>query len=289
MPVLSTVGGSGRSTVAGLLACALSAMGSTVVLDTGPRLSSPWPAWSSEPGTGLLSLPPDRPLTRGQVHAAASRFPAPDGGSWQVLTDHQEWSHPPLPLPSDPAAWYQLSAIGGWQAVIADTVHPVAHDVLTARWADSTGLTARWCHLPFSVPVLCAASTGSGVLALQTAVKAASAEGLPLHRMVVALAAVGEGRSPASVKAAATMLEPRVRAVVQVPYDPRIRAHGIRDTSRLKSRSLEAGRQLARAVVSSAEAAWGDPLPAAAVPRTRAAAQARVHDTARIASKKVPA
>lgn len=287
--MLSAVGGSGRTTTAGLLACALSAMGSTVVLDTGPRLSSPWPAWSAQPGTGLLSLPPDRPLTRGQVRAAASRFPAPGDGTWQVLTDHQEWSHPPLPLPEDPAAWYQLAAIGGWQAVVADTVHPVAHDVLTARCSGCTGLTARWAHLPFSIPVLCAATTGSGVQALQTAVKAASAEGLPLHRVIVALTAIGEGRSPASVKAAAAMLEPRVRAVVQVPYDPRIRAHGMRDASRLKSRSLEAGRQLARAVVESAQAAWGDPLPAAAVPRTRTAAQARVHDTARIASKKVPA
>ncbi|MER7790003.1 hypothetical protein [Streptomyces sp. NPDC097640] len=287
--MLSTVGGSGRSTTAGLLASALSAMGSTVVLDTGPRLSSPWPAWSAEAGAGLLSLPPDRPLTRAQVHAAASRTPAPGDGTWQVLTDHQEWSHPPLPLPDDPAAWYQLAAIGGWQAVIADTVHPVAHDVLTARCAGCTGLTAGWCQLPFSVPVLCAATTGSGVQALQTAVKAASAEGLPLHRVVVALTAIGEGRSPAAVKATAAMLEPRVRAVVQVPYDPRIRAHGMRDASRLKARSLDAGRQLARAVVDSAQAAWGDPLPAAATPRPRTAAPPRVHDTARIASKKVPA
>ncbi|WP_326808511.1 hypothetical protein OHB04_27365 [Streptomyces sp. NBC_01775] len=284
---MSAVGGSGRSTTAGLLACALSTMGATAVLDMAPRLASPWPAWSAEPGTGLLSLPPDRPLTRSQVHAAASRFQVPGGGAWHVLTDHQEWNHPPLALPEDPAAWYQLAAIGGWQAVIADTVHPVAHEVLTARCAGSAGLTARWCQLPFSVPVLCAAETGSGVRALQTAVKAASAEGLPLHRMIVVLTAIGEGRSPASVKAAAAMLAPRVGAVIQVPYDPRIRAHGMRDASHLKPRLLEAGRQLAHAVVGSAQAAWGDPLPAAAVPRARTAVPARVDHTVRNASKKV--
>ncbi|QKV97843.1 hypothetical protein HUT19_26895 [Streptomyces sp. NA02950] len=136
---------------------------------------------------------------------------------------------------------------------------------------------------------MCAANTGSGVQALQTAVKAASAEGLPLHRVIVALTATGEGRAPASVRAAAAMLEPRVRAVVQVPHDPRIRAHGMRDASRLKPRSLEAGRQLAHAVVDSAWAAWGDPLPAAAVPRARTAASPNVDHTARNTSKKVPA
>lgn len=264
-------------------------MGATAVLDMAPRLASPWPAWSAEPGTGLLSLPRTgrSPAARSTRRRPAFRFPAAAHGTCSPIT-RSGITHPSL-SPKDPAAWYQLAAIGGWQAVIADTVHPVAHEVLTARCAGSACLTARWCQLPFSVPVLCAAETGSGVRALQTAVKAASAEGLPLHRMIVVLTAIGEGRSPASVKAAAAMLAPRVGAVIQVPYDPRIRAHGMRDASHLKPRLLEAGRQLAHAVVGSAQAAWGDPLPAAAVPRARTAVPARVDHTVRNASKKVPA
>ncbi|MFC8220429.1 hypothetical protein ACFUTY_19915 [Streptomyces sp. NPDC057362] len=248
-------------------------MGTSVVLDTAPRLTSPWPSWPAERGTGLVSLPPDQPFTREQVHAAASRSPGPVG-TWNVLTDHQEWSHGPLDLPSDPAAWYQLAAGGGWQAVVADTSHPIAHDIVTARTNRLPGLTAAWCSLPFSVPVLCAPTTGPGVAALQTAVKAASAEGLPLQRMVVALTATGEGRMPPVVKAAATMLQSQVSAVVNVPFDPHVRNHGLAEATRLSRRTTEAGAALVAALLASAQRSWGDPLPPAPVPAALPAAPA---------------
>ncbi|MFD3890434.1 hypothetical protein [Streptomyces microflavus] len=240
-------------------------MGAGVVLDTAPRLTSPWPFWTDTPGSGLASVPPDRPFSRSQVLAAASRCRGP-GGEWAVLTDHQEWNRGPLPLPSDPAAWHQLAAGGGWQTVVADTSHPVAHDIVTARTQHQPGLTAAWCSLPFAVPVLCAPTTGPGVAALQTAIKAAFAEGLPLQRMVVALTSPGEGRPPASVKAAATMLQSQVSAVVTVPFDPHIRSHGLTQASRLSRRTTEAGAALVAAVLASAHRTWGDPLPPAATP-----------------------
>ncbi|GHI52708.1 hypothetical protein Srubr_25540 [Streptomyces rubradiris] len=258
-------GGSGRSTVSGLLAASLSTAGSAIVLDTAPRLASPWPAWPAKPGAGLASLPPDEPFTRAQVQAAASELPGP-GGNWHVLTDHQEWHHGQLSLPSAPAAWYQLASGGGWQAVVADTTHPVAHDIVTARAGRRTGQTAAWCSLPFAVPVLCALATGPGVAALQTAVKAASAEGLPLQRTVVALSVPGEGRLPPPVKAAATMLQPQVSAVVTVPFDSHVRGHGMAQADRLGRRTYEAGAALAAAVLDAAHRAWGHPLPAAPVP-----------------------
>ncbi|MFI8944149.1 hypothetical protein [Streptomyces syringium] len=213
-----------------------------------------------------MSLPPDQPMTRHQVWAAASRCRAAEGRSWQVLTDHQDWGSPPLVLPGAPAAWYQLAAAGGWQAVVADTCHAMAHDIVTARCEGRSGLTAEWCSLPFSVPVLCAAATGAGVHALQTSVQAATAEGLPLRRMVVALVAIGDGRPPPAVRAAATMLQPYVSAVVHVPYDSGIRTHGMRDADRLKPRSVEAASELARAVLASAHGTWGAVLPPAPVP-----------------------
>ncbi|MBP0453937.1 hypothetical protein J5Y04_31000 [Kitasatospora sp. RG8] len=283
VPVLAATGGSGRSTVAGLLGAVLARAAPSVVLDLAPRLASPWPAWTAEPGTGLASIPPDRPLSRAQAQAAAARLPGPGGSSWQVLTDHREWSAPPLPAVDTPAAWYQLAAIGGWPAVVADTCHPMAHDLVAARTGGDQGLTAAWCALPVSVPVVCAAATGSGVAALQTALSAAAAEGLPLQRMVVALVATGDGRAPAPVRAGETMLAPRVAAVVRVPYDPDLRAHGLRNASRLGARSVQAAEQLVQAVVTSARESWGDPLPAAAQPAPAAPrTPSHVHPTEKV-------
>ncbi|WP_252100442.1 hypothetical protein [Streptomyces malaysiensis] len=248
------------------MADALASHGTTVVLDTLPRLSSPWSGWTTSPGAGLASIPPDQPVYAGHVRAAAGSGPASGTWSWQVMTDHRRWDTAPLPLPDAPEAWYQLAAIGGWQAVVVDTGHHAAHDIVSSRHAGQAGISARWCSLPYAVPVLCAPATSDGVAALQTAVMAAEADGMPLQRTIVALVGVGEGRWPAPVKAAATMLDPKVGALIQVPYDPWIRAHGLRDAARLKPRTRTAGRDLVRAALSLAHTTWGEPLPPAAVP-----------------------
>lgn len=266
-PVLSAVGGSGRSIVANLLACAMAPVGSTVVLDTAPRMSSPWPGWVADaPSGGLATLPADLPLSTEHVRQAASWRAGLEGSSWQVLTDSRDWHAPPLVLPSEPAAWHQLSAIGGWQVVVADTSHPMAHDVLAARCEGRPGQTRGWSELPYAVPVLCAAATAGGVQALQQAAMALSAEGLPLQRAVIALVATAEGRTPPVVRAAATMLGPRTAAVVHLPYDPVIRAHGLGAPARLRPRTREAAAQLAAAVLAAARGTWGDPLPHAPRP-----------------------
>ncbi|MET8451665.1 hypothetical protein [Streptomyces sp. NPDC005209] len=171
----------------------------------------------------------------------------------------------PLALPEPPAAWYQLAAIGGWQAVIADTVHPLAHDILAARCAGELGQTRGWYELPYSVPVLCAAATADGIQALQQAVMALHAEGLPLNRTVVVLVATGDGRPPAPVRAGATMLTARTAAVVHLPYDPHIRAHGLM-AARLRTRTRQAAAQITGAVLAAAHTAWGQPLPDAPQP-----------------------
>ncbi|CAM5414141.1 CobQ/CobB/MinD/ParA nucleotide binding domain-containing protein OS=Streptomyces griseomycini OX=66895 GN=FHS37_007126 PE=4 SV=1 [Streptomyces griseomycini] len=170
-----------------------------------------------------------------------------------------------MALPENPAAWYQLAAIGGWQAVVADTVHPLAHDLLAARCAGETGQTRGWYDLPYAVPVLCAAATAQGVRGLQQAVMALHAEGLPLQRTVVALISTGDGRPPVAVRAGATMLTSRTAAVVQVPYDPHIRAHSLA-AARLRSRTRQAAAQLTGAVLAAAHATWGHPLPDAPQP-----------------------
>ncbi|MER6314454.1 hypothetical protein ABT237_11875 [Streptomyces sp. NPDC001581] len=189
------------------------------------------------------------------------------GGEWDVLTDGREWHAVPLNLPPEPAAWYQLAAAGGWQAVVADTAHPIAHDVLTARCSGAPSLTRAWCDLPFAVPVLCAQATADGMQTLQQAVMVLHAEGLPLQRTVVVLAATGDGRPPAVVRAAATMLSARVAAVVHLPHDADIRAQGLQaQPARIRTRTRQAAREAAAAVLAAAHHAFGDPLPDAAQP-----------------------
>jgi hypothetical protein len=274
VPVMAATGGSGRSTVAGLLGYGLAQVGRTVVLDTASRLVSPWPSWAGEPGAGLASIPPAKPASRRQILAAASQCRGPGGRAWQVLTDHQEWGAAPLVLPPEPAAWYQLAAAGGWQAVIADTTHAAAHDVVAARHAGRTSVTAAWCSLPVSVPVLCAAATGHGVRALQQLVRIAAAEGLPLQHTVVALVSLTEGRPAAAVRAAATMLQSHVSAVVTVYGDAALRSEGLAAAARLRGAPLETADRLAHAVLASAHRQWGDPLPPAPVPAVLPAHQA---------------
>ncbi|WP_308344687.1 hypothetical protein [Streptomyces sp. ISL-94] len=267
IPVMAAGGGSARSTVAHLLADELAPAAETVVLDLAPRLASPWPAWSGGGQRGgLASLPPDLPLSRARIRSAAAVRRAPQG-HWSVLTDGREWSAVPLALPSQPAAWYQLAAAGGWQAVVADTAHPVAHDLLAARCSNAPSLTGAWCELPFAVPVLCAQATADGIQALQQAVMVLHAEGLPLHRTVVVLVAGSDGRAPAVARAAATMLSARTAAVVHLPHDADIRAHGLQaQPARIRTRTRHAARELATAVLASADASFGDPLPDAPQP-----------------------
>ncbi|WP_228982144.1 hypothetical protein [Streptomyces sp. DH12] len=182
------------------------------------------------------------------------------------MTDHQDWAAPPLTLPSDPAAWYQLSALGGWRTVVADTAHPITHDIVSARSRGTGGITAAWSSLPFAVPILCAAATGVGVHAMQQAVHALEAESFPLKRLVIALVDQANDRQPPVVKAASTMLAPRVAAVVPIPYDSALRTVGLREMTRLRPRTTHAAAALARAVFQTAQTTWGASLGTAEQP-----------------------
>lgn len=272
VPVMAAAGGSARSTVAHLLADELARAADTLVADLSPRLASPWPALTAGAGLqapGLAALPPDRPMRREDIRSAAAVRQSAHG-AWAVLTDAREWHAAPLDLPAEPAAWYQLAAAGGWQALLADTSHPAAHDLIESRCSGAPSLTRTWCALPFSVPVLCAQSTAAGIQALQQAVMVLNAEDMPLHRTVVVLAATADGRPPAVVRAAATMLSVRAAAVIHLPYDPDIRANGLHaQPSRIRTRTRHAAGELATAVLAAAREAFGDPLPDAPQPATR--------------------
>ncbi|QNP71441.1 hypothetical protein IAG44_19710 [Streptomyces roseirectus] len=298
VPVLAATGGSGRTTVAHLLARGLAAVADTVLLDLAPRLASSWPHHLAAGRTpGLAALPPDQPLTRTAVraacavpnagaqnsgtrtgaqhtttphgnapHSAGPHGTAPHTPGLHVLTDSRAWHAPPLlDLPELPAAWYQLAAIGGWQAVVADTPHPLAHDLLTARHTGERALTHDWYDLPHSVPVLCAPATADGIHALHRATTTLDAEALPLSRTVVALTSTTDGRLSSALRATLTTATTRVAAVVHIPHDPRIRAHG-HATPNPRPRTRHASGRLTDTVLNTAHRVWGRPLPPAPQP-----------------------
>jgi hypothetical protein len=268
VPVLAATGGSCRSTVASLLAHALAPAGQVAVFDLAPRLSSPWPGrfTTGDESPGLPGLDPMEPVSRTAVRAAGTRVVADGDTSWHVLTDPRDWHATPLDLPEQPSAWYQLAAIGGWQAVIADTHHPVGHDVVAARTLNRRGATREWFELPHTVGVLTAAATATGIQALQQTVRVFQADGLPLDRTVVCLVSTSDRRPPPLVRATTAMLGTHVPDVVHVPYDPAIRSQGLHRNTSLHPRTRAAGTRLASAVLRAAHAAWGEPLPDAPRP-----------------------
>ncbi|MFJ8863991.1 hypothetical protein ACIRD8_37050 [Streptomyces sp. NPDC102451] len=92
------------------------------------------------------------------------------------------------------------------------------------------------------------------------------ADGMPLQRTVAVLVAQADGRLPAVVRAGATMLSARTAAVVHLPHDPHVRAHGLRTVSRLRARTRQAAALLSQEVLAAAGASWGTPLPDAPRP-----------------------
>ncbi|WP_416970318.1 hypothetical protein [Streptomyces sp. 4F14] len=263
VPVLAATGGSGRTTVAHLLAKGLAGVADTVLLDLAPRLASSWPPHlAPRRTTGLAALPPDQPLTRTAVrHACAVEDTGP-----HILSDTRAWHAPPLlDLPQLPTAWYQLAAIGGWQAVVADTPHPLSHDLLTARHTGTRALTRDWYELPYAIPVLCAPATADGIHALIQATKTLDAEALPLARTVIALAGTTDGRLPSSLRTALATATDRTAGLVHIPHDPRIRTQG-QAAAHPRPRLRHASTRLTDAVLNAAHRVWGRPLPLAPQP-----------------------
>ena len=266
VPVLSGSGGSGRSTVSGLLAAGLAALGPAVVLDTASAVS-PWRFWTSG-GSGLESLPPDQPQNAAQVEAAASALGL-GGRGVRVLTDRRLWSAQPLVLPGKPQAWLQLAALGGWPVAVADTGFSVISDLVDARWEGIPPRSAAWWQISPSVPLIVASSSADGLEEAAVALAALADARLDAERCVLVVVDMSGARVPRQVKAALTMLQARVGAVVDLPYDPAIRGQGLRATAELASATWRAVDRLTSAVVQRAEQYFGPlraPTPPALLP-----------------------
>jgi hypothetical protein len=244
LPVFAWGGGAGRSTVAGLMASALAPHVPTVVADTVPRVASPWSTWTDQPGAGLLSVPGGDPPPGVAVRHAASVCQWPKGSSWHVMTDVRPWNAPAISVPTDPYPWYQLVGSGGWNAVVVDTGHSVGKDLMTSQLTAAAPLTTRWAIAPQCVPIWCLPATGESVSTMLERGSFLAGAGINPQRMVLAVVSLGAGSDPRGVKAALTMLDGQFAAVVRVPFDSAIQAHGLREPGRLDQRTWRAGREL---------------------------------------------
>jgi hypothetical protein len=233
IPVMSAVGGVGRSTVTELLAAALhqhtsdSRGRAVAVCDTQPRCASPWPGWldhAAERGTSWLSAC----AADGQRFALEVRrsTSAIDTGTAQpiwVLTDTG-----PLSAGysgSDPGPWFWAPALRYLRAAVIDG-DPLEGFRLARHYAGGEpGTASAWMALPSARTAGLWVTDASPVGLSRTleAMTAAESCGLPMQQIVVAVNdAHGHGWAPRS-RSRRTLLADRVGAIVEISHDAEFR------------------------------------------------------------------
>jgi hypothetical protein len=295
VPVFAPVGGAGRSTVAGLLAQVLAPTTRTLVVDPAPPSSSPWPGWLGlEPGGRSR---PGLPAVLGDGHGAAPTSvigrPVPLGGGghgrrggrddpvqagpggpggpgYDVLTDCRPLTAPPVEVPEDPRWYADVLEAGSWFAGVLDLGVPVPAAHVRARHAGRASVLDLWWRRSDTVPVVVVPSSGDGIRATRRLLGLLKRDGLSPARVVLAVVDVaGPDLSRRVRKEIAGLGEPggaeptAAPAVVPVPYDPAVRAHGLGRLDQVSDAVLVAVTAIARIVVSSVrphrETVVGDP------------------------------
>lgn len=272
VPVFAASGGSGRSTLAGLLAQALAPTTRTVLVDTSPRAASPWADWlgvgvARDEAVGLPGVlsPAGRPLDPAALETAVVRRGVPlgrlrkddlpdmgtdaaGGPGYDVLTDVRPWTRPPVSVPDDPRWYAQLLQTGGWFAGVVDTAVPLAAAHVAARNAARPSVLDLWARRTDAVPVLVTAATGFGATALARLVTVLAQDGLPIDRMIAVVVNVAGTDPPKWMQGELDPVRGRLAALVQVPYDKAIRADGLARLGDVGTSTLQAAQQIVREV-----------------------------------------
>ncbi|MEQ7006013.1 hypothetical protein ABN028_07405 [Actinopolymorpha sp. B17G11] len=279
VPVFAPIGGAGRSTVSGLLAQVLAPTTRTLVVDSAPPSSSPWPGWlgidaGERPHPGLPAV-----LSHGPVAGLASvvgrpvplggqgRGPGrgredpldvgpggPGGPGYDVLTDCRPLTAPPVVVPEDPRWYVDVLESGSWFAGVLDLRAPVPAAHVQARNAGHASVLDLWWRRTDAVPVVVLPSSGDGLRATRRLLALLDRDGLSPARIVLAVVDVAGPDVPRHVRTGIAGLggadQRGVAAVVPVPYDPAIRAYGLSRLDQVSHAVLAAVTDVARLVVA---------------------------------------
>jgi hypothetical protein len=274
VPVFGVAGGSGRSTLAGVLAQVLAPTTRTVVFDPAPRAASPWTSWlgidAAPPGhAGLAGLAsrPGVPDPETCLQASVGR-PVPLGGrarkdlldigpaglggpGYDVLTDTRPLTAVPVPVPEDPQWYADVLGAGDWFAGVVDLGVPVPAAHVAARHAGRASVLDLWWRRRDAMPVVLASSNGDGAAALLRLLDLLDADGLSPARAVVGLVDMAGSAPPRRVRRQLDAVSARVGACVSVPFDPGIRASGLRRLDVISGGVLDATRTIAQILTGS--------------------------------------
>ena len=253
IPVLAPTGGSGRSTLSYLLAACVAEHARTLVVDTAPRLASPWKHWLTRPAADDGAAEKLRTLAPGtsvgtsvgssvspqQAYAAAGRVATGTGGDFSVLHAAGETSPAMVDLLAP-----RIAVVDTDLSVLSDlSVDPSPPSGLTGGLGEWLG--ARAC-----APLLCAPAGAKGITDLSTAVHRLRERGVHTERFWVAVVGIAAPEMPRRVQAGLTLLQPHVAGTVRVPHEPRLHAVGTPSWARSTPRLRASVHQLLRALTT---------------------------------------
>ena len=262
--VIGAAAGSGRTSVAALLAAGLAdqlepAGAPVLLLDVRPAGGSPWPNW--------LKVPVQPSVSAAQPHRAVDALDLLEYVPWPL--DDAAPGGPGVVVATDTGA--QLPP--GWvDAVLLDvaggsrSTRTTGATALVVDGPCGLGTAAFWAArrgtpLPAIVSALLGDATRPGSVAVLVVRRDFDGIGsaldlvtdlerlsLPVHRLVVACVAQAHGTSR-TAKARQEKLRGRVAAVVEIPYSPAVAAAGVPAYAR-QAKLRTAARTLTAAVLS---------------------------------------
>ena len=177
--------------------------------------------------------------------------PGLSGPGYDVLTDTRPLTAVPVPAPGDPQWYAEVLSAGDWFAGVVDVGAQVPSSHISARHAGRASVLDLWWRRPDAMPVVLAASNGDGAAALQRLLGLLEADGLAPARAVVGLVDVAGSAPSRRVRRQLDALSGQVRAAVSIPFDPAIRAYGLRRLDAVSDAVLGAVRIIAQEAAGS--------------------------------------
>jgi hypothetical protein len=271
VPVLSAAGGTGRSTVAAILALALNnrtadKSRAVAVCDASPRAASPWPGWvdhTAERGTAwLASCAGDAERLDREVRRSTSALKAGADRAIWVLTDtgalRPEFSG------ADPGPGFWAPVLQYLRAAVIDADSLEAFRLVRQQANGELSTVAAWMADPGArtAAVWVTDPSPAGVARTLGAMTAAEQCGLPMHQFVVVINDHRGHGWASRARSRRTLLADRVGAIVELRHEAALLRHGrpLRSADQLDRRDVA---DLLTAVIAAA-------APPAAVPAPQA-------------------